>query len=86
VIECVPVVEFHFPLKMLMSAFAAWPPVTPSASFRMRLFTVPVAETPLLAGIRETLLSEAAFQRFQRGVTAELKARHQIRGGAQARV
>jgi site-specific DNA recombinase len=42
-------------------------------SFRMRLFTVPVAETALLAGIRETLLSEAAFQRFQRGVTAELK-------------
>lgn len=32
-----------------------------------------IAETALLAGIRESLLSEAAFQRFQRVVTAELK-------------
>lgn len=33
------------------------------------------AESALLAGIRQELLSEAAFQRFQRGVTAELRRR-----------
>lgn len=52
---------------------------------RLRVPRAP-AEHALLAGVREQLLSDSAFQRFQRAVTAELKRSVPDLDGARRRV